>query len=232
MKNIDKEGIFLKYNEERARLTKKRLLELRKEKNMSFAELSKALAEREVYISHTNLKNYEILDPEHALYGRTNSMSIEYVVAFADFYDVSVDYLLGNSNSRKTEYENVAIQLGLSDDAIEKLIYYKQLSEEKGNTKLQMERDTALINDFITSSSFDYILSKVKYSLLAEYMYKLAQNEHQAFLREHDEGDITKAKELLAKYGYFTLENDVVANVEMDNAIREVENYLRTLKEV
>ncbi len=54
----------MKYNEEHARLTKKRLLELRKEKNMSFAELSKALAEREVYISHTNLKNYEILDPE------------------------------------------------------------------------------------------------------------------------------------------------------------------------
>ena len=222
----------MKYDEKRTRLTKKRLLELRKEKNMSFAELSKALAEREVYISHTNLKNYEILDPDHSLYGRTSSMSIEYVVAFADFYDVSVDYLLGNSNSRKTEYEDVATQLGLSDEAIEKLIYYKNLSEEKGNTKLLIERDTAIINDFITSTSFDYVLFKVKHSLFAEYMHKLSQNEHQAFLRDRDNDDITKAKELLAKHGYFAVENDVVANVEMDNAIREVEKYLRTLKEV
>ena len=29
-------------------------------------------------------------------------MSIEYLVAFADFYDVSVEYLLGLSNSSET----------------------------------------------------------------------------------------------------------------------------------
>lgn len=222
----------MKYDEKHIRLTKKRLLELRKEKNMSFAELSKALAEREVYISHTNLKNYEILDAEHPLYGRTSSMSIEYVVAFADFYDVSVDYLLGNSNSRKTEYEDVATQLGLSDDAIAKLMYYKQTSEEKGNMKLAIERDTAIIDDFITSTSFDYVLSKVKQSLFAEYMHKLAQNDHQAFLREHNEDELSKAKDVLAKHGYFSVENDVVANVQMDNAIREIEKYLKELNEI
>ena len=60
-------------------------------------------------------------------------------------------------------------------------------------------------------------------------MHKLSQNEHQAVLRERDNNDITKATELLAKHGYFAVENDVVANIEMDNAIREVEKYLRNL---
>ena len=92
------------YNESRMALTKERLEDLRKEKKLSFEQLSKQLAERGVSISHTNLKNYEINDPLHPLYGRTRSMSIEYLVAFADFYDVSVEYLLGLSNSRKREY--------------------------------------------------------------------------------------------------------------------------------
>ena len=89
------------YDEARMALTKERLEDLRKEKKLSFEQLSKQLAERGVNISHTNLKNYEINDPVHPLYGRTRSMSIEYLVAFADFYDVSVEYLLGLSNSRK-----------------------------------------------------------------------------------------------------------------------------------
>ncbi len=219
----------MKYDEARTRLTKQRLLELRKERNMSFAELSKALAEHEVYISHTNLKNYEILDPEHPLYGRTSSMSIEYIVAFADYYDVSVEYLLGISSSRKTEYEEISTQLGLSNDAIERLIQCKWQSEEKGNTKLPFERDTAILNNFITSDSFDYVMEKVKHSLFAAYMHKLSQNEHQSFLRERNDDELTKAKELLAKYGYFAVENDVVASVEMENAVRAIEGYLSNL---
>ena len=74
------------YDEARMALTKERLEDLRKEKKLSFEQLSKQLAERGVSISHTNLKNYEINDPLHPLYGRTRSMSIEYLVAFADFY--------------------------------------------------------------------------------------------------------------------------------------------------
>ena len=207
-------------------------MELRKEKDMSFAELSKALADRKIYISHTNLKNYEIPDPEHNLYTRTSSMSIEYIVAFAEFYDVSVDYLLGSSDSRKTEYENISTQLGLSDKAIEKLIRCKENSEDIGDTKLLIERDTAIIDDFITSNSFDYVLGKIKQSLFAEFMHKASQNEVQANLRMDNEEEITKAKELLAKHGYFSVENDVVANVQMDNASREIERYLRNLGKI
>ena len=61
------------YDEARMALTKERLEDLRKEKKLSFEQLSKQLAERGVSISHTNLKNYEINDPLHPLYGRTRN---------------------------------------------------------------------------------------------------------------------------------------------------------------
>ena len=115
------------YDEARMALTKERLEDLRKEKKLSFEQLSKQLAERGVNISHTNLRNYEINDPVHPLYGRTRSMSIEYLVAFADFYNVSVEYLLGLSNSRKQKYHDISEQLGLCDGAIKALIQCKGL---------------------------------------------------------------------------------------------------------
>ena len=60
----------------------------------------------------------------------------------------------------------------------------------------------------------------------------MMKNERQAFLSEHDTDDIAKAKKFLTKHGYFADKNDVVANVEMDNAIRAVERCFRELKEV
>ena len=75
------------------------------------------------------------------------------------------------------------------------------------------------------------MLGKIKQSLFAGCMHKISQNEMQANLRLDNDEEITKAKELLAKHGYFSVENDVVANVQMDNAIREIERYLRNLSE-
>ena len=130
------------YDEARMALTKERLEDLRKEKKLSFEQLSKQLAERGVNISHTNLKNYEINDPVHPLYGRTRSMSIEYLVAFADFYDVSVEYLLGLSNSRKKEYHDISEQLGLCDKAIDELIQCKENSSSEEGQQLYVSQDS------------------------------------------------------------------------------------------
>lgn len=81
------------YDEARMALTKERLEDLRKEKSCplnSFPRSRGAWCQHQPYKS----QNYEINDPVHPLYGRTRSMGIEYLVAFADFYDVSVEYLL------------------------------------------------------------------------------------------------------------------------------------------
>lgn len=154
------------YDEARMALTKERLEDLRKEKKLSFEQLSKQLAERGVNISHTNLKNYEINDPVHPLYGRTRSMSIEYLTAFADFYDVSVEYLLGLSNSRKKEYHDISEQLGLCDKAIDELIQCKENSSSEEGQQLYVSQDTAILNDFLISAEFRRVMEKIKKSLL------------------------------------------------------------------
>ncbi len=141
---------------------KERLEDLRKEKKLSFEQLSKQLAERGTIISHTNLKNYEINDPVHSLYGRTKSMSIEYLVAFADFYDVSVEYLLGLSNSRKREYHDISEQLGLCDGAIAELLQCKENSGSEEDFKMYAQQDTAILNDFLTSMEFEIVMEKIK----------------------------------------------------------------------
>ena len=217
------------YDEAQVALTKERLEDLRKEKKLSFEQLSKQLAERGVSISHTNLKNYEINDPLHPLYGRTRSMSIEYLVAFADFYDVSVEYLLGLSNSRKQEYNNISEQLGLCDGAIEELIRCKEKSGSEEDPKMYAQQDTAILNDFLTSMEFEIVMEKIKQSLFAYYLYTLSRNDLATRRCEQNAAELEEARLLMNKCGYFPVENDVISQVHIENAIGVLNSYLRKL---
>lgn len=217
------------YDEARMALTKERLEDLRKEKKLSFEQLSKQLAERGVNISHTNLKNYEINDPVHPLYGRTRSMSIEYLVAFANFYDVSVEYLLGLSNSRKQEYHNISEQLGLCDGAIEELIRCKEDSNREEDPKIYAQQDTAILNDFLTSMEFEIVMEKIKQSLFSYYLYALSSDAFGTKRRERNVEKLEEARLLMNKYGYFPVENDVISQVHMENAIGVLNAYLRKM---
>lgn len=218
------------YGEQRMALTKERLEDLRKEKKLSFEQLSKQLAERGTIISHTNLKNYEINDSLHSLYSRTRSMSIEYLVAFADFYDVSIEYLLGFSDSRKREYHDISEQLGLCDGAIDGLIRCKERSGDEEAPKIYAERDTAILDDFLTSTEFEYAMGKIKQSLFAYYMYGLSQKGGASEAsRKKNTKKIEEARQTMNKYGYFPVENDVIASVQIENAIGAINAYLRQL---
>ena len=217
------------YDETRMALTKERLEDLRKEKKLSFEQLSKQLAERGVNISHTNLKNYEINDPVHSLYGRTRSMSIEYLVAFADFYDVSVEYLLGLSNSRKQEYHNISEQLGLCDGAITELVRCKENSSSEEGPQLYVSKDTAILDDFLTSMEFETVMEKIKQSLFAYYMYQVAHDSISAEIRKERAGQMEEAQRVLDACGYCSVEYDLISQVHMENAIGVLNTYLRKL---
>ena len=210
-------------------LTKERLEDLRKEKKLSFEQLSKQLAERGISISHTNLKNYEINDPLHPLYGRTRSMSIEYLAAFADFYDVSVDYLLGLSSSRKREYHDISEQLGLCDGAIQELIRCKENSSSEDEPKMYTQQDTAILNDFLTSAEFELVMEKIKQSMFSYYMYQLFQDSISAQIREENAQKMEEAQKVLDACGYCSVEYDLISQVHMENAIGMVNEYLRKL---
>lgn len=103
-------------------------------------------------------------------------MSIEYLVAFSDFYDVSVDYLLGLSNSRKQEYHEISEQLGLCDRAIDELVQCKENSSSEEEQQLYVSQDTTILNDFLISEEFKRVMEKIKQSLFSYYMYQLSQD--------------------------------------------------------
>lgn len=218
------------YDDERMLLTKERLEDLRKEKKLSFEQLAKQLSARGTVISHTNLKNYEISDHVHPLYGRTRSMSIEYLVAFADYYDVSVEYLLGLSDSRKREYHDISVQLGLSDDAIEALVRSKERSEFDVDTpKFDFEQETFLANDFLTSKTFEYVMEKMKSSIFFYMMHKQSKRHRTVKKRTRDLEKIEEMRSALFSYGYICVEESLVSSVEMENAIGALNEYLRAL---
>lgn len=219
------------YDEARMALTKERLEDLRKEKKLSFEQLSKRLAERGVNISHTNLKNYEINDPVHPLYGRTRSMSIEYLVAFADFYDVSVDYLLGLSNSRKREYHDISEQLGLCDGAITELVRCRENSRNNEETQIYFTKDTLVLDDFLTSTEFEIVMEKIKQSLFAYHMYQVTHDGISAQIREEKSEQMEEAQRVLDACGYCSVEYDLLSQVHMENAIGALNTYLRKLPE-
>lgn len=157
-------------------------------------------------------------------------MSIEYLVAFADFYDVSIEYLLGFSDSRKREYHDISEQLGLCDGAIDELIRCKENSGGEENPKIYAEQDTAILNDFLTSTEFEYVMEKIKQSLFSYYMYGLSKKGGAAeAVREKNAEKIEEARQIMNKYGYFPVENDVISAVQMENAIGAVSQYLRQL---
>ena len=141
--------------------TKERLEDLRKEKKLTFEQLANCLTNAGTSITHTSLRNYEINDPLHSLYDRTRGMSIQNLVALAEFYDVSIDYILGLSDSKKRQYYSVNKQLGLSDKAIEQI--------RSLNTNI-----VKVVNfkDIIPSVIFNRILETKQFELFIESIYK------------------------------------------------------------
>lgn len=80
-----------RYNRE---ITAKRLNELRKRngETISFKKLSQEIKEKtDIYISAVQLNKYETID-------KTDIMNVENLIAIADYYNISVDYVLGRSS--------------------------------------------------------------------------------------------------------------------------------------
>lgn len=121
----------------------KRLKELRTEKGISQRKLADALG-----LSNRSISVYEqgVTEP-----------SIKTLVNIANYFDVTVDYLIGNSDSRSGQNESLINELGLSDKAIDKI------REIKTNIQLDLYDEIFLfyidiINGIFTSDNLDNLL--------------------------------------------------------------------------
>lgn len=97
-----------------------RIEDLRKDdgvNGLTFKQLSKRIMEKTgVSISAMQLSKYENADLKQR-------MNINNLLALADYYDVSIDYLIGRSESKSndTTDQYISSKFGLSDDAMKML---------------------------------------------------------------------------------------------------------------
>jgi transcriptional regulator with XRE-family HTH domain len=116
-------------------LTAERLWELRKDRSLSFKKLSQEIEEKTgVYISATQLQKYEDTD-------RTDVMNVRNLVAIADFYGVSYDYLLGYSEAKERDYHSAVEQTGLSEKAVKILKTWVEGVNETDANGVQFTRN-------------------------------------------------------------------------------------------
>ena len=94
-----------------------KLEDLRKEKKYTLKTLSKQIEEKTgVYISHSQLGKYENTEIAERI-------NINNLLAMAYFYDVSLEYLLGKTNSKSKSYTDqmTAKKFGLTDKSMDNL---------------------------------------------------------------------------------------------------------------
>jgi len=110
------------YSEKYKVETAKRLKALRNEKHISHATLKAELSEQcGLDISKDILMKYEADDIYHTSFGATSGMSVEKLFCLAKYFNVSTDYLLGNTETKSPDPQMQAAceYVGLTEIAIE-----------------------------------------------------------------------------------------------------------------
>lgn len=101
-----------------------RLHYLREEKGLSWDRLAETLKDQYgIQIHRDTLKFYEAKG-NHSKAGNNRAMKAEYLYCLADFYGVSVDYLLGRTDTRSPDADIQAImqKTALSEATVQELL--------------------------------------------------------------------------------------------------------------
>lgn len=166
--------------------TAKRLKELRIEKGFTYYSLAKAINERYggKSITQTTLKYLEIADPEQnpKLYEKGFGVKVSTLLMLADFYNVSVQYLIGTTDTRA------------STDDMETAVKVTGLSEKSINALNMFPSEIAVLAD-----SINIVFAKMEH--LKTYMI---MND----ILEHGTGLITRIAQLLYVEDLDIHEND------------------------
>lgn len=191
------------YNDGMKSLTAKRLKELREEKGLTFEKLAYSLTEKygdsdqgegKYIISVGALKNYEVSDIYNSKFKTGYGMNIQYLSIFADFYDVSTDYLLGRTDSKLPDIDDRAIQVktGLSDKAINVLMSFNHGKHGKSKIKYKDWDWPAIFN------SINIIVEEMEdpdsfLNILTNYReYNPEYHKKRSYTLHQDSGDISK----------------------------------------
>ena len=143
-----------------------RLRTLRQEKKITQAELAK-----EMNVAKTTIAAYE--------QGK-NEPNLSMLLKIADFFNVSVDYLLGNSDGRIISDQELYDRLGLTDDAIYCLEHLCDISKNNERYKKLLKNVNILLADFETLNAIsDYIdssLEEHQYAIVKSYISQYGED--------------------------------------------------------
>lgn len=146
-------------NDNTSRKTAERLKDLRKRKNLSHAQLRNEIkAKYGIDISKSTLLNYEVSDPYNTKYGSNAGMKIEFLSCFADFYEVSADYLLGRTDTPTTDVSLRAASeyTGLSNEVVD-CLHINSIIPEYRSFNERFVGDILLIDNGVTVELADLI---------------------------------------------------------------------------
>lgn len=169
------------YTKERKIVTAERLKKLREGKNLSHAALADLLHEKYgKNISRDVLINYEISEPNHSKFDTGFGMRIEYIANLADFYKVSVDYLLGMSDTKSIDKDVISAcnYTHLSESALENLVIFLNETSFSLHAKI--------ISYMFENGYIQDIANLLCNSLISSYEYKLIYND----ITEKNENEI------------------------------------------
>lgn len=183
-----------------------RIKELRTEKELSLRDLSKVLD-----ISYSSLGKYERGEQQP---------SFETLSKIANYFNVSIDYLLGNSDGRIISDQELYDRLGLTDEAICCLEQLSNLSKANEHNKKLLENVNALLSNFETLDAIsDYLNSS-----LEDHQYAIVKSYVSQYGEDLLEKPDSKEKLLSAEqWGNFMLLN-------VQDALMKLKNGLRTQK--
>lgn len=150
--------------------------------------------------------------------------SIDVLLRYADIFNVSTDYLLRNTNAKKSEHRTVSHELGLSDEAIETLKYIKDKAAYEDYDI------AAFVSAFIGSGLKTFCLFDELFNLMSEeygfskynsepqnkknrYLLKLDQDMTNRIM-EYIKFDVMPKLERVIKDCYETLENSKLNTIE------------------
>lgn len=144
-------------------MLKDRLKQLRQEKKITQSELSKALN-----VAKTTIASYE---------QGINEPGLSMLVKISQYFDVTTDYLIGLSEGRSVDNQEISQKIGINDEAINTLRQLKKLSLINVHNRSQMENVNALIGDFDALSAIsDYLISPIDNKKYVVCKYYISQN--------------------------------------------------------
>lgn len=137
-----------------------RLKQLRSHLNLTQSDLASVLG-----IAKTTLAAYE---------QEKSEPNIETLTKMANYFDVTIDYLLGRSDGRILEDQSIYERFGLTDEAIMSLEAIKRISNNNNHTQSILKNINALIGDTETllsiSSYLDAVVKKEQYVVCKYYI--------------------------------------------------------------